>query len=368
MGLRLMAVGDIFLQRKDGTGDPFAHVKDTFAQADVVFGNLEVPVTDAARPGIEQAVILKSSPDGVPYLRDANFSVLNLAHNHIRDYGAEGALDTIRHLDAVGLRHIGAGDSIAASMKETVVDVDGTTVAFAGFYSHGEGLSTGGLYVAGMSPQLVRHRIAELASRYDRVVVSLHWGRENIFYPAPEQQEFARMCIDEGASVVLGHHPHYLHGVEAYNGGVIFYSLGNFNFWQFGMKTDHYHRLTCIADIDLSGESVTHDLIPVMIDDDYCPRPVTAPGDVAAFDAHMKEISALLPGGIDKWWWFGQIGKPYLVNNGRSFLVRIRRYGIGHAFAMARWLTSRFVIKCYVGLIRRYFGLGRQSPKAPTSR
>jgi len=357
-----MAVGDIFLRTREGATDPFAYVKDVFSQADVVFGNLEVPLTNVSLPGIEQAVILKSSPDGVRFLRDAHFSVLNLAHNHIRDFGVEGALDTIRHLDDAGLPHVGAGATIAECMREVVVNVQGTNVAFAGFFLHGEGLSSPGLHIAGMAPQLVMHRIAELRSKYDRVVVSLHWGRENIFYPAPEQQEFGRRCIDEGASVVIGHHPHYVHGVQEYRGGVIFYSLGNFNFWQFGMTTTHYHRLTCIADIVLGEDQVTYETIPIMIDDNYCPRPITSADEIAAFHAHMDKISRPLADGIDKWWWFGEIGKPYLLNNGRSFLVRIRRYGIAHFFKMVRWLTSRFVIKCYVGLIRRYLRLGRQYP------
>lgn len=359
-GPRLMAAGDIFLRTRDGQGDPFAYVKDVFREADLVFGNLEVPLTDASQTGIEQAVLIKSSPAAVPLLKAAHFSVLNLAHNHIRDFGVQGALDTIRHLDDAALQHVGAGATTEACLREAVVDVNGTTVALAGFYTHGEGLSSNGLHVAGMAPQLVAHRITELRSRYDRVVVSLHWGRENVFYPSPDQQDFGRFCIDQGASVVVGHHPHYLHGVETYNGGVILYSLGNFNFCQFGMPTSHYHRLTCIADVVLGDGQVSYRLIPVMIGEDYCPRPITSPEEVAQFESHMERISQPLAAGIDKWWWFGEIGKPYLVNNGRSFLVRIRRYGIAHAFKMLSWLTSRFCIKCYVGLLRRYLGFNRQ--------
>ena len=41
-------------------------------------------------------------------------------------------------------------------------------------------------------------------------------------------ETFARVCIDAGASAVIGHGPHELRGIEVYNGGLIFYSLGNF--------------------------------------------------------------------------------------------------------------------------------------------
>lgn len=43
-------------------------------------------------------------------------------------------------------------------------------------------------------------------------------------------ETFARACIDAGASVVIGHGPHELRGIEVYKNGLIFYSIGNFIF------------------------------------------------------------------------------------------------------------------------------------------
>ena len=40
----------------------------------------------------------------------------------------------------------------------------------------------------------------------------------------------AHSAIDNGADLVLGHHPHVLEGIEVYNGKNIVYSLGNFCF------------------------------------------------------------------------------------------------------------------------------------------
>src|SRR5262249_10222316 len=42
--------------------------------------------------------------------------------------------------------------------------------------------------------------------------------------------EFAHAAIDEGCDMVAGHGPHFLRGIEIYNGKPIFYSLGNFIF------------------------------------------------------------------------------------------------------------------------------------------
>jgi len=43
--------------------------------------------------------------------------------------------------------------------------------------------------------------------------------------------------IDKGATVVIGHHPHVLQGIERYQNGIILYSLGNFFFPDF-VRTD----------------------------------------------------------------------------------------------------------------------------------
>ncbi len=75
--------------------------------------------------------------------------------------------------------------------------------------------------------------IREAKSQADYVLVSIHsheLGGLRKDYPAEFLKTFARNCIEAGASVVLGHGPHVLRGIELYKGGVIFYSLGNFIF------------------------------------------------------------------------------------------------------------------------------------------
>lgn len=40
----------------------------------------------------------------------------------------------------------------------------------------------------------------------------------------------AHKLIDNGASLILGHHPHVIQGIEEYKHGLIAYSQGNFQF------------------------------------------------------------------------------------------------------------------------------------------
>ena len=122
MSVRLMAVGDIALRRKPEGRDPFEFVKETLGEADLVFGNLEVPLTSAREPVEEKAEPLRAPVEQSSYLSAANFSVVNLANNHIGDYGPAGVLETIDSLQRAGIGHVGVG--------RTVTEAD--TVNFAG--------------------------------------------------------------------------------------------------------------------------------------------------------------------------------------------------------------------------------------------
>ena len=64
----------------------------------------------------------------------------------------------------------------------------------------------------------------------DLIIACCHWGVEREYFPENYQQSLGKKCIDWGADLVIGHHPHVLQGIEEYNGKYIVYSLGNFCF------------------------------------------------------------------------------------------------------------------------------------------
>ena len=75
--------------------------------------------------------------------------------------------------------------------------------------------------------------IKEAKRQADIVLVSIHaheFPGLDMDKPAEFLRTFARKCIDAGASVVIGHGPHELRGIEKYGDGLVFYSLGNFIF------------------------------------------------------------------------------------------------------------------------------------------
>jgi poly-gamma-glutamate synthesis protein (capsule biosynthesis protein) len=74
-------------------------------------------------------------------------------------------------------------------------------------------------------------RGASRLADYTLVTFHGHEGRPgDRFVPADFLVTFSRAMIDAGASVVAGHGPHVLRGIEIYKGKPIFYSLGDFIF------------------------------------------------------------------------------------------------------------------------------------------
>jgi poly-gamma-glutamate synthesis protein (capsule biosynthesis protein) len=109
---------------------------------------------------------------------------------------------------------------------------------------------------------MICQRIQDIRRTVDHVIISPHWGEEHFRIPSPEQIKQAHAFIDAGASVVAGHHPHVLQGMNLYHGSPIAYSLGNFLantvYWADGdsLIWDRWGRTGCILLVDLHPEGI----------------------------------------------------------------------------------------------------------------
>jgi poly-gamma-glutamate synthesis protein (capsule biosynthesis protein) len=74
--------------------------------------------------------------------------------------------------------------------------------------------------------------IAEAAAHAD-IVLAYHYNHffEEGGRRTPQwQRQFARQCVDAGASLYISHGAPRLHGIELYRGRPLFYDLGNLGF------------------------------------------------------------------------------------------------------------------------------------------
>ncbi len=242
--VRIAAVGDIMLggtagpeMQKYGYDYPFERTQSILKQAQIVFGNLEGPLTDGGANETPKKYVFRSPPDKVaPALARAGFNIVSLANNHSLDYGPPGLEDTRAALEKAGIHGVGAGRNLAEARTAVYMKAGGSTVAFLAY-----SLTFPEEFWAGPDKpgtafgheQYVREDVAAARAKADIVVVSFHWGQEGKTELRDYQVQLAHAAIDAGASAVVGHHPHVLQGVEHYKQGVILYSLGNFAFGSF---------------------------------------------------------------------------------------------------------------------------------------
>lgn len=241
--LRIAAMGDMMLARDVGrhfSSQPldFAmpEIQELLSKHDVVLANLENPVSHAGKPHPKQKprVAFCANPDTLKILSSLGIDTVSLGNNHLLDYGPEALLETVAHLDKAGIRHSGAGRDYDEANRPVFIEKDGFRLAILScvfIYSASTEMARDGM--PGVSEYRLRRilpRIRELRAAGYVVIVSIHWGLEYSFYPVPYQMRQAREMIDSGASLIIGHGPHYVQGTERYRDGMIVYSLGNFIF------------------------------------------------------------------------------------------------------------------------------------------
>ncbi len=237
--VQLLFTGDVQLAHhferyvKDRFEYPFAQIP-WFKKADLAIINLEAPFT-RSDSAVEKPFVFKAPPKYVKILKMAGVDLVNLANNHIYDYGKAGLLETLQTLEQAGLKYVGAGRNLTEARKPAIFEVKGLKLAFLGYYglraheeSHPATNNDPGTALRNL--KYIRQDIQQLKGKVDFITVIFHWGLEKQHIPQKDQIWFAHRVIDYGANLIVGHHPHVLQGVEKYKQGVIVYSLGDFIF------------------------------------------------------------------------------------------------------------------------------------------
>jgi len=276
----LVAVGDILLGRSLGTlmeatgnySMAFENMEPQLRAADIAFGNLEGPFCgEPPYPG--EGMVFRVRPAAVAGLVHAGFSALSVANNHFDNGGDACIRFSLAHLRRAGIATAGAGESYEAAHQPAILVRHGVRFAFLG-YTYAELNDTPEAthpVIAGRHPERVREDVTAALRRADVVIVSLHDGTEYSPRVARETEEFCHAAIDAGAALVLGHHPHVPQRIEQYQGGWIFYSLGNFVFQQY---TPPEVQTAVMARVTFSGARIERvEAVPLVIEWHSKPRP-----------------------------------------------------------------------------------------------
>lgn len=219
------------------------NVKEIFAADDMTIVNLEGVLTTSNAAASGRAYNIKGDPSYAKILTEGSVEAVSMANNHRLDFGSEGTKDTEAALNAENIVY-------AYDKNVAIYETQGIQVGYVSVneVAWGQG-----------SEELVEEGINKLKEAgVDLILVACHWGVEKDNYPEAYQQRLGRKCIDMGADLVIGHHPHVLQGIEEYKGKLILHSLGNFCFGANRNPTDKdtmiFQQTFTFVDGELQGD------------------------------------------------------------------------------------------------------------------
>ena len=226
--IKLLAVGDVMLGdhpvcighgirstiEKKGFDFITGGIKDRIQATDISFGNLETILSDAGyRPEALSSAELRGSPAYASYLSSTGFNLINIANNHCMQHGLVAFKETIDLLKREKMEVIGLMDDGKSNL--VIREKGDAKLAFLGYSLRPEKYSKLDPPYALLDEDKIIEQVVDIAGRFDgSIVVSLHWGEEYLNYPSRKQMLFARRLIDNGASLIFGHHPHVLQGIK----------------------------------------------------------------------------------------------------------------------------------------------------------
>ncbi|WP_412479512.1 CapA family protein [Azonexus sp. IMCC34839] len=277
--LTLIFAGDIMLDDAPGRviaagGDPLAPFAPILEAADYRIGNLECAVADGGAAQPSKIWSFRAKPETLKVLR-GRFDAVSLANNHSGDYGQAAFVETTQHLDAAGIARFGGGRDLAEAHRPLWIEKKGLKIAVLGYNEYKPRRFEAGPQTPGIAwsedEQVIADIRAAKAAGADHVIPFMHWGWEKYPQPDERQKGFARRMIDEGASLVVGSHPHVTQGAEIYQGKPIVYSLGNFVFDGFDYTNAQRGWLLRLK-FDRDGV-LAWETLAAQIDDDGTPWP-----------------------------------------------------------------------------------------------
>lgn len=243
----------------------FQNVKYIFEADDMTIVNFEGVLTESTDL-VEKQYNIKGDPSYIEILPSGSIEAVSFGNNHRMDYGKQGSDDTVALFEENEIPYAYDGNL-------GIYETKGLRIGF---------VSVNEVYDGHKVETWLEDGIKKLQEDgADLILACCHWGAEREDYPEDYQQKLGKKCIDWGADLVLGCHPHVLQGIEVYNGKFIVYSMGNFCF---GANRNPKDKETMIFQqtftfIDgVKQEDQQARVIPcfvssVMSRNDYCPTP-----------------------------------------------------------------------------------------------
>lgn len=251
--MKMLFCGDMAFTKSTGRNTILSNsMREVFNNHDFRCVNFECAMTGKKQKKIGPSLCLDESMKDA--IKAAGFDLFCLANNHIMDEGADGLKRIMEEFS--GQNMTGAGMNREEAYRPYIFKRSGISVGILNIAENGFGACIGnGAGYAWFMDDTVQATLQELKANCDYVIVMAHAGAENWNYPLPEIRSIYKRFIDWGADVVIGNHPHTAQGWEVYKEKYIYYSLGNFAFYEGENAHNHTHSLLISITVDADAIS-----------------------------------------------------------------------------------------------------------------
>jgi len=210
----------------------YGNLLKILSSADYRICNLETVLSNKGSPIIKGGPNLSAPPETINGIISGGFNLACLANNHILDYGAMAALDTIELLEENGIAYIGVGNNNVEASRPFIFSIKEHKFAVFNCAEAEEAAVTESNFGACdlVFNHLIIKNIRNIRKDIDFIIVVVHAGMEYTPIASPRIHSLYQSFINAGADIVVGHHPHVPQGIKVNIKSPIAFSLGNFIF------------------------------------------------------------------------------------------------------------------------------------------
>ncbi len=189
---------------------------------DLRFVNQETVMAGTDEYGYSGYPSFNTPDEAAGALAGAGFNLVNLATNHVLDYGVGAAERSLGVWDAYpGVACAGSYRSQADRETVRLVERNGMTFAFLAF-CYGDNYYQEDLpdtwHLCGFDKEAIEADVRRAQQVADAVIVAMHWGTEYESEPDGQQLEYAAFLADLDVDLVLGTHAHVIQPVRYVEG------------------------------------------------------------------------------------------------------------------------------------------------------
>ena len=281
-------VSDLMIKKKEKY---YGNLLEYFKKGDLNITNLETVIDVKSRAFNKNALRFINKPETLSSLNSINTNLVCMANNHIMDNGNIGLKNTIKYLKKYKINHVGADFSHKQIYKPFLFKKNNQKIAVINTSEGEEANEKYNNYVG--SSDIESYKVIDQIRRFKSkgylTILVAHAGVEYIPFPPPYIRNIYKNFVEEGADLVVGHHPHVSQGFEIYKNVPIFYSLGNFTMWKKNLRKNCYHAF--FLNIEIQDNKLSNiNLVPFQINKNGLN--LTSKNE---FSKKMIELNSFLP-------------------------------------------------------------------------